>query len=292
MGDMRGRMEYKGLMDRRNLMDWANHSTLMTFDTTKAGSAATHLILPFVNGGTYACTILWGDGSSNYVTAWNDAALDHTYATAGTYDVEIVGTCNGFRYNDGGDKLKLMVIKRWGKDFCLGNTNAYFLGCANLTITATDILNLAGTLVLYSLFDGCSSLVNIPSMNSWNTANVTNMRRMFAGCTVFNQSVVSFNTTNVTDMYAMFNNCTAFNQDVSGFNVAKVTAMDSMFEGANSLSTANYDALLISWAAQTVKPNVSFHAGDAKYSAGAAATARGVLTGAPNTWTVTDGGQV
>jgi hypothetical protein len=87
-------------------------STLMTFDTTKAGSAATHLVLPFIATGTYACTIKWGDGTSNYITAWNDASLDHTYAASGTYDVEIIGICYGWRYADAGDKLKLMKIKK------------------------------------------------------------------------------------------------------------------------------------------------------------------------------------
>jgi len=64
--------------------------------------------------------------------------------------------------------------------------------------------------------------------------------------------------------------------------------MEDMFTFGN-LSTTNYDALLIGWAAQTVQSNVKFGAGDSKYTAGAA-TARGVLTGAPNTWTISDGG--
>jgi len=34
--------------------------------------------------------------------------------------------------------------------------------------------------------------------------------------------------------------------------------MGNMFNGA-TLSTANYDALLIGWEAQTLQPNVNFH---------------------------------
>jgi hypothetical protein len=59
-----------------------------------------------------------------------------------------------------------------------------------------------------------------------------------------------------------------------------------------TLSTTNYDALIIGWSAQTVQPSVPFHGGNSQYSAGAATTARGVLTGAPNNWTITDGGHV
>ncbi|NCC99614.1 MAG: T9SS type A sorting domain-containing protein [Bacteroidia bacterium] len=60
--------------------------------------------------------------------------------------------------------------------------------------------------------------------------------------------------------------------------------------GEVTLSTANYDALLTGWAAQTVQSGVTFSGGNSKYSAGAAATARGVLTDSPNNWTITDGG--
>ena len=42
-----------------------------------------------------------------------------------------------------------------------------------------------------------------------------------------------------------------------------------------TLSTANYDALLIGWAAQAVEPNVQFSGGNSKYTAGA--TARNTL---------------
>jgi hypothetical protein len=54
-------------------------------------------------------------------------------------------------------------------------------------------------------------------------------------------------------------------------------------------SSANYDALLIGWASRPVKPNISINMGALKYTA-AAVSARAVLTGAPNNWTITDGG--
>jgi surface protein len=291
-------------------------STLMQFDTSKAGSASTHLVLPFVSAGTYACTVKWGDGTQNYITAYNDAALDHVYPASGVYNVEIIGTCNGFRFNGVGDKLKLMVIKRWGKDFRLGNLNSYFLSCANLTVTATDILNLTGTTDLSIAFRGCSNIITIPSMNSWNTSAVTNMGDMFRTASKFNQNISSWNVANVTTMSTMFQDaaafnqniggwntikvanmsfmlygCTAFNQNIGGFNIAALTNATNMMQNKGALSVANYDALLIGWAAQTVHANVAFHAGTSKYDAGgSAAAARAVLVGSPNNWTITDSG--
>jgi hypothetical protein len=54
-----------------------------------------------------------------------------------------------------------------------------------------------------------------------------------------------------------------------------------------TLSTANYDALLIGWEAQAVQNNVVFNGGGSKYSAGAAARAALI---ADHSWSITDGG--
>jgi len=77
---------------------------------------------------------------------------------------------------------------------------------------------------------------------------------------------------------------------INTWNIDNVTTMSNMF-AASKLTTARYDSTLIAWEARTVKPSVPFHAGTSKYSAGAATTARGVLTGT-DLWTITDGGQV
>jgi len=99
-----------------------------------------------------------------------------------------------------------------------------------------------------------------------------------------------WDVSHVTSLLETFYTAIAFNQDISAWNVSKVTTMANMFYSV-TLSTANYDALLKAWAAQSVQPNVVFDGGSSKYTAGAAATARGVLTGTPNNWTITDGGQ-
>ncbi|HUH57019.1 MAG TPA: YDG domain-containing protein, partial [Pseudomonadales bacterium] len=82
----------------------------------------------------------------------------------------------------------------------------------------------------------------------------------------------------------------SFNQDISTWDVSNVAEMLNMFDGV-TLSTANYNKLLIGWAAQTLKNNVRFHGGYSKYSAGDAAAARAVLTDT-YAWQITDGGEV
>ena len=125
---------------------------------------------------------------------------------------------------------------------------------------------------------------------SWNVGLVTKMGGMFEN-TPFNQNISGWIPSNVDDMYGMFKNATSFDQNIGTWDVSNVTQMGLMFENV-TLSTTNYDGLLTGWAAQTLQTGVTFDGGNSQYSAGTAATARGTLTGAPNNWTVTDGGQV
>lgn len=166
------------------------------------------------------------------------------------------------------------------------------------------------------MFSGCSWLnQNV----TFDTVSVTNMRNMFANAISFEGIITFSDTSNVTDMQAMFSlagkvncplnfdtsavtnmstmlwYCTRFKQDISGFDISAVTNITNMLQNSNintTGTTTNYDALLIAWAAQTLHSGLSFHGGTSKYSAGAAAAARGVLTSAPNNWVIADGGQV
>ncbi len=127
-------------------------------------------------------------------------------------------------------------------------------------------------------------------IGTWTVSNVTNMRAMFIYTDVFNQDISSWDVSNVTNMKYMFYEAMAFDQNLSAWQIGAVTDMTDMFKDA-VLSTENYDALLTSWAAQTVQSNVTFGAGNTQYSAGEAATAHASLK-ADDLWTITDGGQL
>ncbi|WP_375560967.1 BspA family leucine-rich repeat surface protein [Bernardetia sp. OM2101] len=131
------------------------------------------------------------------------------------------------------------------------------------------------------IFSGVTSFNQ--DISSWNTSNVTDMIYMFNG-TAFNQDIGSWNTENVTLMNFMFNNAAAFNQDIGSWNISAVTNMTGVLNGSG-LNTANYDATLIGWAAQTLQPNLSLGAAGLNYCNGE--TARNTLTSAPNNWTIT-----
>ena len=210
-------------------------STWKTDNTSSGSSTSSQVKLPLESTGTYNFTVDWGDGTSNTITTWNDANTTHTYASAGTYTVTIYGTIRGFRFDNGGDKLKITNISSFGP-LRLGNNGSYFYGASNLTITATDALDLTGTTNLYAAFAACTSLTTAPSMASWDTSGVTNMASLFSQAIAFNQNIGSWNTSNVTDMSQMFYVANAFNQDIGTWNTANVTKMTWMFKQARAFN--------------------------------------------------------
>jgi len=268
--------------------------------------------LPIYNGGSYDFIAKWGDGNSDTITAWDDAAANHSYSGAGTYDVEITGTITGWRFANAGDKTLIYDISEWGP-LNLGNNNSYFYGCSNLTISATDILDLTNTTTFELIFASCTSLTTIPSINSWDVSNITSLSNAFfqvpfnddlSGWTTtsmtnignafhttanFNQDISGWDTSSVTTMEGTFVSSTTFDQDIGSWDISSMTVASNMFNGV-TLSTANYDALLIGWEGGAHQDNVTFSGGNSKYSAGAAATARAALDPGDG-WTITDGGQ-
>jgi surface protein len=190
---------------------------------------------------TSPVTIDWGDGT---ITT-QSAPFTKVYATAGDYHIKVNITksreVTNFRFGNGGDRLKLIDIKKWG-GVKLGALGGNFFGCSNLEkITAEDTPSGLTNMALF--FRGCSKLNQIDNFN-WDTSAVTNMFEMFRNASVFNQPV-NFDTSLVTNMSYMFNSASAFNQPVP-FNTSNVTNMSFMFRNATAFNQAvNFDTSLV-----------------------------------------------
>lgn len=218
-----------------------------TIDTTKAGGLAKSFALPLIATGSYDCAVHWGDGSQSKITAYDAPAATHTYAADGVYTVKIYGKCWGWQFNNGGDKLRIIDIQRWGKGFRLGtNEGNYFLGCSNLNITATDAPDLSATTSFENAFEGCSSLN--ADLSGWDVSNITTFRDALAFCTSFNHpGIASWNLASAETLQSMFYGATAFNQDLSAWDVSNVTNMMNLFNSASAFnnggsgSIANWD---------------------------------------------------
>ena len=233
----------------------------------------------------------------------------------GLYGLTVTRDFPRIHFNSGGDKDKLEEITKWGSNPWTSFENA-FRGCTNLTIHPNaGAPDLSLVTSLQNTFQFNSSM-NSPTLSSWNTSNVTNMNGTFASCTLFNQDLNSWDTSHVTIMSGMFTACAVFNGNISNWNTGNVENMRSMFSQTAAfnqnirlvtnftnfltnatLSTANYDALLVAWEAQGPQPNLNFHGGNSTFTIGSAAdTARTNLKAATGSggygWVITDGGGV
>ena len=142
-------------------------------------------------------------------------------------------------WNSNAGSIKSVVFDESFANYSALTSTAYwFYDCSNLTtITGIANLNTANVTNMRGMFYGCSGLTSL-DLSNFNTGNVTNLKEMFYGCSKLTSlNVSNFNTANVTDMSSMFRGCSLTSLDVSNFNTANVTDMSSMFSGCSSLTS-------------------------------------------------------
>lgn len=233
---------------------------ISTWNTTLESLGSTNettIRLPLTPTGTYNFRIDWGDGTVEQITQW-DAAI-HTYSSPGVYTIEIDGIIDGFRFNNDGDRLKLLTIEQWG-NLRVGNEGNYFHGAENFQSHAQDSLNVSGMTnfrdffrdareydedisswdvssveVMWDMFRDARSFNNGGSsgINNWDVSNVENMRGLFYDAQSFNQPIGSWDVSNARNMRDTFRRTFSFNQPLGSWDVSNVENMDNMFFLAN-----------------------------------------------------------
>ncbi len=139
-----------------------------------------------------------------------------------------------------------------------------FMGCTSLTSFNLGVF--ANTYALKNMgemFSGCTHLTGVTNTgfsgnSTFTTENVTTMHHLFNGCTslVSISALSSFNTGKVGEMNAMFYNCSALQSiDLSTFNTGKVTNMECMFFGCSNTNLTSLD--LSSFNTESVSGNQS-----------------------------------
>ena len=242
---------------------------VITVQTDNPGtSSATQFTIPTTGAGYNYNVDCNSDGINEATAQTGNYTCDYsTLGGAGTYTLRIKdnsGTGAGWTgfpriyFGNGGDKLKLLTIAQWGT----GKWNSMwmaFMGCANLTMTATDAPDLSlVTDMSYMFYDAnifngniaAWDTINVSDMSylfqyafafnqniaGWNTSNVTNMKEMFFHAQAFNQNIGGWDTSNVTDMSNMFYYAQAFNQNIGGWNTSNVNDMHDMFRYASAFN--------------------------------------------------------
>lgn len=227
-------------------------------------SSSYSVTLPLVNTRTegalsYNCTVNWGDGNTTTVTSWNDANATHIYATAGTYDIEIQGTCEGWSFNNtNANRTAIKKVLSWG-DVSLFNGFKYlsggFYGCSALNqIPTNEKIPASGTGILSqgfaSLFRECVLLgagVPIPTGLFDNHPLAQSFSLTFSS-TIF--SSIPSGLFNLNTAVTTFANCfastsantsiTSVPTDLFRYNTA-VTTFSATFSNRANLATIPTD---------------------------------------------------
>lgn len=169
--------------------------------------------------------------------------------------------------------------------------NGMFSGCSSLIGNESFNNWDMGMIIEMEGMFAAASQFNQP-IGKWDVSNVKDMTGTFSQATSFNQTIGNWNVGKVEEMWDMFGGATSFNQDIGDWDVSNVLDMCGMFLLAesfdqnlskwkptslrsacymfnySSLSTANYDALLIGWSEHNLKTNVDFEADNSTYCAG------------------------
>ena len=198
---------------------------ISTWDTTKSGSASDTVVLPLQATGVYSGTIDWGDGSESVLSYANRT---HVYASGGVKTITISGTIEGFRFANGGDKLKITNISNWGN--LTITTNQSFFGCSNMTCTATDSPTFNSADLSYTLY-GCS-LFN-GTVNNWDIGIATDIQRFFMEADSFNQDLNNWDVSGVTVMTNLFTGANSFNGSLLGWDISGITALTGFLQGTS-----------------------------------------------------------
>jgi surface protein len=164
--------------------------------------------------------------------------------------------------------------------------NYMFAGAENFnqSIGNWDVSNVTE---MTGMFSGAISF-NQP-LNNWDVSKVTRMNAMFTDAASFNQPINNWDVSNVIWMTYMFEGAISFDQPIDEWNVSSVTSMYDMFESV-TLSTQNYDALLIGWSQLSLENSVPFSGGNSRYSSNSAAARQYIID--TYGWTIIDGGSL
>ena len=226
-----------------------------TWRTQNSGVSGTNQIrLPLVSGTTF--NVSWGDGTSETITSSTPPTHLPDPRRLRRHDHR---TIPAFQFANGGDKLKIVDIARWGP-LRFGQRGQLLPGCVKPASQCDRPLDLRFTTNLSSAFSGASKFNG--AIGNWDVSNVTTWRacssggsvqsaaqrlgnkdlqrdrheRMFTSAVRFNQPINTWDVSKVTTFLQMFNSANAFNSSVSGWVPSAATNMQYMFVNTASFN--------------------------------------------------------
>jgi len=256
-------LTWKAPMSIKGPMSWnpqaiipPNNDFIATWTVSSDGDTIT---LPLLSGGTYSGTIDWGDASTSSLSYANRT---HTFASAGTKTVTLIGTIDGFKFDNGGDKTKFLDVSNWGN--LKITTNRAFFGCTNFTISATDAPIVTSTNGDYWFYN-CHAL-GTPDLSGWDVStitryqhtfratglnpiltgwfhsNVTTVQKAFLNNSSWNRSLDGQDFSGVTDAYEFMRGCSGFNSSVANLSFGTNANLYGMFQSCTAFTGTGLDS--------------------------------------------------
>ena len=229
--------------------------------TNNTGTSNNDQFIMPLTGAGINCVVDWGDGSALETVT---ASVKHTFlGGAGTYSISVTGTLKGWKFANGGDKLKMLDISDWGA-FNMSVSQAFW-GCSNLTVSATDA-PIISTTSLSVVFTTCAKLVGLGDPVLWDVSSVTGFTSMFQQASLFNQDLDSWNMSSATSIAEMFLACPAMSYGFPSWTLTSLTN-GALFLSGGTLPTSEYDDTLIGWAGNPNTPSgINIHFGGSQFT--------------------------
>ena len=256
---------------------WVGVPFSMNITTVGADEVFT---IPCVSNGSFDATIEWGDGSSSVITAFDDAALAHTYSgAAATYDIRVLRQFANISFDGVGtskDRVNSVIIGSVGwRDFpysfsgCSNLTSADWTGfftddplfndfrgvfqdCTSLASIDMSMVDTSTVTTVYQMFRNCSSLTSL-DVTDWDTSIVTDMRNFVEGCSSLAAvtGIEAWNVSSATTMRFMFSNTAITTIDLSSWTTTALTGngLEYMFSNTENLTSVTFGA---SWDTSSV----------------------------------------
>ena len=228
--------------------------TIDTANVEAGSSASNQYSLPLMSTGTYNFYVNWGDGTiGDQITSWNQTEATHTYATSGTYTIQILATSlssgtagsldhiswasqDGTTLSAANDRLKVQDISKWGSAIIYLNEYV-FTNCENLNITTTSSPTFGSKVLRTSVFENCDNLSG--DLSGWGTvaSPITGQAGLFYKNSASSNPNFNFVLQhNSASLIQAFNNSTGFNNPLNNWDVSSSSGFTSSFSGASAFN--------------------------------------------------------
>ncbi len=213
--------------------DWAPGEFIMRVKTDNPGGSSSNQYIIPTDPGMHSAFSFDVDCNNDGINEFTNQAgnVTCTYGSPGQYDIAIAGI---FPHLDGkaipSDQAKIVDIKQWGS-IAWEDMDYMFENATNIvTFTANDAPDLSNVTNMRGMFYG-ATMFNA-NINYWDVSNVFTMNHLFRSATSFNQPLNNWDVSNVINVNSLFLNATSFNQPLNNWDVSNVTSTALMFANA------------------------------------------------------------